>query len=77
MKYTQVFIGLGSNLGDRRAYLHQSIRKLQGNPECRIRQQSPVYETEPRYVAANPSYLNQVIHLEANLEPEELLQETQ
>ena len=73
MKYKQVFIGLGSNLGNRMQYLQSAIGLFREYPQCRLVQQSPIYETEPRYVSSNPSYLNQIIQIETDLEPEELL----
>lgn len=73
MKYTQVFIGLGSNLGERMQHLQTAVGLFRLQAECNLLELSPIYETEPRYVSSNPAYLNQIMRLETDLEPEELL----
>jgi 2-amino-4-hydroxy-6-hydroxymethyldihydropteridine diphosphokinase len=67
----QVFIALGSNLGDRLANLRNAIKNIQ--PEVVPIECSPVYETPPWGYKPQPSFLNQVIHGETNLEPQALL----
>ena len=42
-----VYIGLGSNLGDRVAHLKNALSRLDEHPECKVLQVSPFYETEP------------------------------
>ena len=67
---TRAYLGLGSNLGDRRAHLRQAVAAL---PD--VVAVSPVYETEP--VGGPPDqspYLNLVVALETELSPRELLE---
>lgn len=66
---TRVFLGLGSNLGDRRRFLREAIASL---PD--VVAVSPVYETDP--VGGPPGqgpYLNCVVQLETDLPPRQLL----
>lgn len=66
MKIT--YLGLGSNLGDRRRNLEDAIARLD-SPDLRVLRASSIYETEPRDVADQPWFLNQVIEAETSLFP--------
>ncbi|MDR3600141.1 MAG: 2-amino-4-hydroxy-6-hydroxymethyldihydropteridine diphosphokinase [Desulfosporosinus sp.] len=68
----RVFLGLGSNLGDRAYYLAEGILALAG-PMVKIVATSRIYETEPWGVMDQPLYWNQVIEVETSLEPLDLL----
>ena len=65
----RVFLGLGSNLGDREAYLREAVGSLTG-----VVAVSDVYETDP---VGGPSgqgpYLNVVVELSTDLTARELL----
>jgi 2-amino-4-hydroxy-6-hydroxymethyldihydropteridine diphosphokinase len=68
------YIALGSNLGDRRAYLQRTLDALRQAPGLRVLGISGLYETEP--VGGPPGqgpYLNAVAEVAAELEPHELL----
>ena len=67
-----VFLGLGSNIGDRQAMLREALRALE-SPQLHIRRLSPVYETEPMEVAGQHWFLNQVAEAETELFPLQLL----
>jgi len=67
------YIGLGSNLGDRRAFLLRGLKQLWG-PELQLRRVSSLYETAPvGPVLDQPSFLNAVAEVETSLEPRALL----
>lgn len=68
----RVFIGLGSNLGDRAYYLDAAIAALTG-PMLKIVAVSRIYETEPWGVMDQPLFWNQVIEVDTTLEPLDLL----
>jgi 2-amino-4-hydroxy-6-hydroxymethyldihydropteridine diphosphokinase len=68
-----IFLGLGSNIGDRAAYLKDAI-KLIGLP---IVAMSSVYESEPVDYLNQPWFLNQVLHCETSFHPLKLLAECQ
>ncbi|HEX2850931.1 MAG TPA: 2-amino-4-hydroxy-6-hydroxymethyldihydropteridine diphosphokinase [Acidimicrobiales bacterium] len=66
---TRVFLGLGSNMGDRWRFLREAVASLPT-----VVAVSPVYETEP--VGGPPGqgpYLNCVVELETDLPPRQLL----
>jgi len=55
-----VYIGLGSNVGDRLANLHDAIERIK-KLNAEVTRVSSVYETEPVGYAEQPWFLNQVI----------------
>lgn len=61
------YIGLGSNLGDRRAMIAGALERLH---PLRV---SAVVETEPWGVTGQPPYLNAVAEIETDLDPAGLL----
>ena len=71
---SRVFLSLGSNLGDRLAYLRAVVAALGRGPQMRITGNSKVYETEPVEVEEEqPEYLNCVVELECGVPAIELL----
>jgi 2-amino-4-hydroxy-6-hydroxymethyldihydropteridine diphosphokinase len=67
------YLGLGSNVGDRRAHLEAAVRALPGHG-VRVLASSSVYETEPvGEVLDQPDFLNACLRIETELEPEPLL----
>ena len=68
---TCVYIALGSNLGDRLKNLEKAIAMLA--PAVSVIMQSPIYDTDPKYVADQPRFLNMVLVAESDLEPQALL----
>jgi 2-amino-4-hydroxy-6-hydroxymethyldihydropteridine diphosphokinase len=70
----RVFLGLGSNLGDRAGYLRAAVRALRRGPRLEVVAVSPVYETDPVEVEGEqPAYLNCAVELLCGLGPLELL----
>ena len=70
----RAYVGLGSNLGDRAAYLLLGLSALSRLPKTHLLRLSPVYETEP-VGPPQPPYLNMVAELETELSPTGLLAE--
>jgi 2-amino-4-hydroxy-6-hydroxymethyldihydropteridine diphosphokinase len=71
---TRVFLSLGSNLGDRLAYLRAALDALGRGPSMTLIQTSKVYETAPVEVEEyQPDYLNCVAELECGIPAIELL----
>jgi len=67
------YLGLGSNLGDRRALLQAAIEALWGHGVAALAASS-VYESEPvGEVLDQPAFLNACLRIETDLGPEELL----
>ena len=67
------YIALGSNLGDRHAYLAGARQALDTLPGSRMIAASAVEETAPIGPAGQDAYLNQMVALETTLPPAELL----
>ena len=65
----RAFLGLGSNLGDRRRHLKEAVESLPG-----VVAVSPVYETDPvGGPGGQDPYLNVVVELDTDLSPRDLL----
>lgn len=69
---TRVWLALGSNLGDRDAYLAAARAALAGAGITLIRE-SRVAETDPVGITDQPRFLNQVLEADTALEPRALL----
>jgi len=67
-----VYLGLGSNMGDRRGMLCKAIEKLEAR-DLRIRRVSTIYETAPVELADQRWFLNLVAEAETGLFPMQLL----
>jgi 2-amino-4-hydroxy-6-hydroxymethyldihydropteridine diphosphokinase len=67
------FIALGSNLGDRSMYLERARTALAVLPRSRVLVMSTVEETAPLGPVMQGAYLNQMVALETELTPRELL----
>jgi 2-amino-4-hydroxy-6-hydroxymethyldihydropteridine diphosphokinase len=68
-----VYLGLGSNIGNREANLRDTVRNLQTD-DLRLLRVSSLYETEPMGFHDQPWFLNQVAEFETQLSPPQLLQ---
>jgi 2-amino-4-hydroxy-6-hydroxymethyldihydropteridine diphosphokinase len=66
-----IFLGLGTNLGDREANLRTAKGKL--SSQVKIVKESPIYVTPPWGYEDQPDFLNQVIQVTTRLEPTQLL----
>jgi len=67
-----VFLGIGTNLGDRERNLEQAVAKIE-EFIGRILISSSTYETEPWGFKANDEFLNLVVKVETELTPSGLL----
>jgi 2-amino-4-hydroxy-6-hydroxymethyldihydropteridine diphosphokinase len=69
-----VFVALGSNLGDREAYLAFARERLARLPGTELVAQSSIEETEPIGPIAQGPFLNQMVLLKTELGARELLE---
>ena len=69
-----VYIGLGSNLGDREATIRAALDRLDGQDEIQVVRVSSLRETDPVGYTYQPRFLNGVAALETELSPRELLE---
>lgn len=68
-----IYIGLGSNMGDRSQNLQRAIASMEKN-ELKILQESAVYESTAWGYTDQASFLNQVVEIKTDQSPENLLQ---
>jgi len=71
LKHT-IYLGLGSNLGERQQYLAQA-RKMIAERVGEIAQASSVYATDAWGMEDQPGFLNQVVEVETELLPDQVL----
>ena len=70
---TTGYLGLGSNVGERRGHLEASVEELPSRG-VQVLASSGVYETEPvGLVLDQPDFLNACLRIETDHQPEELL----
>lgn len=72
----EVYLGLGSNLGDKCLHLRTAINEIEkriGHVEC----QSAFVETEPWGFDSDNTFVNAVVRVDTALSPLDLLKETQ
>lgn len=69
------YVALGSNLGEREVFLAQARRSISELPKTRLIGESMVEETAPIGPVQQGPFLNQMIAIETELSPHELLRE--
>ena len=72
LEIENIFLGLGSNQGDRELNLKNSI-KLLNSRVGKVLNTSGIYESEPWGVKNQNYFLNQVIEIETHIDPNDLL----
>ena len=70
---TVLYLGLGSNLGDRAAHLWEAVRRLADLDGCRVDRVSRLFETAPVGPTAQSWYVNAVVAAAATIGPHDLL----
>jgi 2-amino-4-hydroxy-6-hydroxymethyldihydropteridine diphosphokinase len=70
-----IYLGLGANLGDRRANLTRALQMLP--PAVRVDAVSALYESPPQPPAPPPAYLNAACRVTTELSAQELIALTQ
>ncbi|MFH1901995.1 MAG: 2-amino-4-hydroxy-6-hydroxymethyldihydropteridine diphosphokinase, partial [Candidatus Omnitrophota bacterium] len=68
-----VFIGIGSNLGDRLENIHKAIKCLRDTNGIEIEKISSIIETEPVGSQPQGKFLNGVVKIKTDLLPQEIL----
>jgi len=67
------FLGLGSNLGNRRENIFKAMALLMNTQDLKILESSAIIETAPYGRIDQPDFLNSVIKIETKLGPRNLL----
>lgn len=70
---TVCYIGLGSNLGERKANIESAIEKIRLLKDTLVTKISTIIESEPCGGPAQGEYLNSAIEIQTGLSPQELL----
>ena len=68
----RVFLGLGSNLGDRESWIRRALEALELRG-VEIVQSSSIYETEPVGFVGQPDFLNLAVEVKTGLDPSSLM----
>src|SRR3954462_13592172 len=68
----EIYLGLGSNIGNRETQLRATVMAL-GQEGVTVRRSASLYATEPRDFEDQPWFLNTVFEVRTLLEPEALL----
>lgn len=69
-----VYIGLGSNLGNRSSHILRGCKNIDLLDSCRLIQMSSIYETPPMGPQNQADFLNAVCSVHCNVEPLVLLE---
>jgi 2-amino-4-hydroxy-6-hydroxymethyldihydropteridine diphosphokinase len=74
MSQGDIYVGLGSNLGDRAGYLLLAVRGMLGIG-LKVKGLSSIYETEPVDMPDQPPFLNMVAEISADIpfSPEQVM----
>ncbi len=73
MNFVDLFLSLGSNMGDRESNLAQATMALSINLNISDFQSSSYYDSEPLYNINQPNFLNSVVKCKTTLKPFEVL----
>ncbi len=76
-QWHRAYLSIGSNMGDKEAYLENGIAFLKKNPRIQVDKISSFYETEPYGGVEQDIFLNGAVSLRTLLTPEELLEQLQ
>lgn len=68
----QVYIGIGSNVGNKRENFFEAVTRLAKLPDTRVLKESSLYESEP-LGEAQEWYVNGAVEIETRLKPDMLL----
>lgn len=67
------FLGLGSNLGDRKGLIEGALSRLDQCEQVKVIACSGLYETRPAFVEEQPDFLNGCAKVETTLSAHELM----
>lgn len=69
----KVYIGLGSNMGDREGHIETALQHLKAEKEIRLLRVASLYFTEPVGFAEQEWFVNTVAEMETSLAPYDLM----
>ncbi len=62
-----IFLGLGSNKGDRLFFLRSAVKKIHGNQSCKVLSASSIYESKPYGNIHQDNFYNAVVEIDTGL----------
>jgi 2-amino-4-hydroxy-6-hydroxymethyldihydropteridine diphosphokinase len=68
------YLGLGSNLGDRKENLENAIDTLQSQKDIEVTKRSTIHETKPYGKVDQPDFMNMCVEIETRMSPLMLLE---
>jgi 2-amino-4-hydroxy-6-hydroxymethyldihydropteridine diphosphokinase len=69
------YIGVGSNIGDRKSYIDKAIELLKSVDDVIVTRVSSIYETDPVGCVAPDKFLNGVIEVMTSISAQDLMME--
>ena len=69
----EAFIGLGSNIGNRKTNIEEALRRLFSTPEIKVVKTSSLYLTEPIGRVGQDWFINSAVEVSTQLSPKDLL----
>ncbi|HEY9575328.1 MAG TPA: 2-amino-4-hydroxy-6-hydroxymethyldihydropteridine diphosphokinase [Lachnospiraceae bacterium] len=72
-KWHRAYLSIGSNMGDKKAYLDYGIAELKKDKRCKVSAVSSFIETEPYGYLNQERFLNACLEVKTLLQPKELL----
>ncbi len=69
----EVYLGIGSNTGDKLHYLVSAVKQMKGSRSILLKNVSSIYETEPVGIKGQPNFLNAAVRIETSFSPRDLL----
>lgn len=72
-RWHEVYVAVGSNMGDKKGYIEAALKGLEATEGCRVEKVSTLILTEPYGVTDQDEFLNGVWKLSTLLTPHELL----
>lgn len=72
-QWHEVYLSIGSNMGDKEKYLRDAIKALDSPPDCRVEKVSDLIVTEPYGYTEQDEFLNGCLKLSTLKTPHELL----
>lgn len=67
------YLGLGSNLRDKKENIIQALNYLRSNPDITLIRHSSIYLTEPAGISRQPDFYNCAVEIKTTLSPHSLL----
>ena len=74
---SRAYLSIGSNLGDREAYLRSVIAAIEATNHTQVEAVSSLYQTDPYGPVEQDDFLNAALRIETELAPLDLLDFTQ